>query len=58
MTVNERLVEAGLLNQWDVAVRARDRGAMLELMRMVEVTPPEFTVDTVLANPARYGYWR
>lgn len=56
MTVNERLVEAGLRDQWDVAVRARDRGAMLELMRMVEVTPPEFTVDTILANPARYGY--
>ncbi|HKR24056.1 MAG TPA: hypothetical protein VJS15_02265 [Allosphingosinicella sp.] len=56
MTVNERLVETGLTGEWDEAVRARDRVRMLEIMHRVEVSPPEATVDAVLANPAGYGF--
>jgi hypothetical protein len=56
MTVNERLSAAGLMDHWDIAVRARDRDAMLALMRRVRVDPPEFTVDMVLADPTRYGF--
>ncbi len=56
MTVNERLSETGLMDQWDAAVRARDRVAMLDLMRKVEVEPPEPTVDAILADPAFYGF--
>ncbi len=56
MTVNERLSETGLIDQWDVAVRSRDRETMLALMREVEVETPEPTVDAILANPAFYGF--
>ncbi|MCW3848545.1 hypothetical protein OF829_15020 [Sphingomonas sp. LB-2] len=56
MTVNERLSVTGLMDQWDVAVRARDRATMIDLMRKVEVEPPEPTVDSFLANPAPYGF--
>lgn len=56
MTVNERLCATGLLGQWDVAVRSGDRETMLAVMREVEVEPPEFTVDAILANPAFYGF--
>ena len=54
LTVNERLFETGLIDEWDAAVRDRDK--MLEIMRKVEVEPPEFAVDTVLADPAKYGF--
>ena len=56
LTVNERLFETGLIDEWDAAVRDRDRDKMLEIMRKVEVEPPEFAVDTVLADPAKYGF--
>lgn len=41
----------GIIDQWDAAVRQRDRQAMIALLEQVEVTDPPFTVDTVLANP-------
>lgn len=56
MTVNERLSTLGLMDQFDKAVFARDREAMLAIMRECEVERPEYTVDTVLANPVMYGY--
>ncbi len=48
MTVNERLFHKGLLDQWTAAARARNRDLMLQLIREVEVIPPEPTVDSVL----------
>jgi hypothetical protein len=56
MTVNERLFEMRLIDQWDAAVLAQDREKMLEIMRRLEVDSPEYTVDTILANPAKYGF--
>jgi hypothetical protein len=56
MTVNERLVHVGLLEAWDEAVRMRDRAAMISVLEQVEVSQPEFSVDAVLANPAKYGF--
>ena len=56
MTVNERLFNLGLMERWDEAVAARDREAMLAIMRECEVDPPEQTVDPILANPAMYGF--
>jgi hypothetical protein len=56
MTVNERLCVAGLIETWDAAVRARDRNAMIATLRAVDIAAPENIVDTVLANPARYGF--
>lgn len=57
MTVNERLVATGLLEEWDRAVHARDRETMLQIVRQIEVIPPEPTVDAVLADPAKYGFY-
>ena len=58
MTVNERLFEAGLLDQWDEAVRAGDNAAMAAILVRVEIAEEGATqiVATVLANPMRYGY--
>ncbi len=56
MTVNERLFTLGLMDEWDRAAFARDREAMLDLMRRCAVDRPEDTVDTVLATPSIYGY--
>ena len=57
MTVNERLVEAGLLDRWDTAARARDRAVMVAVLREVDMGElAESTADAVLADPAFYGF--
>ena len=56
MTVNERLVVSGLLNEFDDAARARDRARMIALLSQVEVTDPAQSADTILRNPGKYGY--
>jgi hypothetical protein len=58
MNVNERLFEAGLLDQWDKAARVRDGAAMIELLVRVAISPTgaERIVSTVLANPDYFGY--
>jgi hypothetical protein len=56
MTVNERLVEAGLIGQWDDACRRRDRDEMIRVL--IQTDLPEAaaaeTVDAVLAHPEIY----
>ena len=56
MTVNERLVEAGLLEAFDIAAKARNREAMLGLLAEISVPNPASTVDPILNDPKRYGY--
>jgi len=56
MTVNERLFEAGLIEAFDAAAKARDRSEMIRILTEVEVLGAEVSTDTILANPARYGY--
>ena len=58
MTVNERLFTAGLIDEWDEAARRRDRAAMISLLMRVDLSEKDATgsVDTVLANPSRYGF--
>jgi hypothetical protein len=56
MTVNERLFAAGLLLDFDEAAKHRDRERMINILRQVRVGTPEWSVDTILANPERYGY--
>jgi hypothetical protein len=57
MTVNERLFEAGLLEQWDNAARARDRRTMIEILSRVDLeSQAEWIADMVLANPPKYGF--
>ena len=57
MTVNERLFTVGLLDQWDSAIGARDRQAAIDLLARVELADQAGQiVDTVLRNPAKYGF--
>ena len=58
MTVNERLVVAGLLQRWDQSVKARDRDAMIAILQSVDLPETESAriADSVLANPTKYGF--
>lgn len=56
MTVNERLFTAGLLDAFDRAACSRNRDEMLSILKQVEVDHPESTADSILENPAKYGY--
>ena len=58
MTVNERLFEAGLMDAFDAAVRARDRERIISVLMQVALSEEDaaFTTDTILGNPKRYGY--
>ncbi len=58
MTVNERLYAAGLLDQWDRAAKSGDRKTMIELLTKVQLVESDaaWTADTILANPAKYGF--
>ncbi|MBV8564156.1 MAG: hypothetical protein JO366_17560 [Methylobacteriaceae bacterium] len=56
MTLNERLVMAGVMDQWDAAARARDRESMLKVLKQVEIAEPAPIVDAVLADPRKYGF--
>lgn len=55
MTVNERLFDAGLLEAFDNAARARDRAEVIRLLAKVEVDDAIQSVDVMLRNPAHYG---
>ncbi len=56
MTVNERLVHVGLIDEWEAAARRHGRSAMIALLERVRVSRPERTVDTLLSDPAKYGF--
>jgi hypothetical protein len=58
MTVNERLFEAGLMAEFDAAVRAKERERIIALLMRVALSKDDaaFTADTILANPKRYGF--
>jgi hypothetical protein len=57
MTGVERLGSAGLLAEFDSAVRARDRKRMIELLLMVDAgNQAQWIAETILSKPERYGY--
>ena len=58
MTLNERLVEAGLMDRFEQAARSRDLAAMVSLLMQVALEEKEarWSAETILANPAKYGY--
>jgi len=58
MTVNERLFDAGRLDEWDRAATNRDAEQMIKILRSVNLTveEAESTVSAVLANPKKYGF--
>lgn len=58
MTLNERLVVANLLGNWDEAVMGRKREEMIGILVEVGLSKSgaEETVDLVLSDPERYGF--
>ena len=59
MTVNERLLHCGLFPAFDAAMAARDRAAVIEVLRRANLTEEqaEITATATLANPAKYGFY-
>ena len=56
MTVNERLIAAGLVEAFDAAARARDRSEMVSILSQVDVDYAAWSADTILQNPEEYGF--
>ncbi|MEO8320587.1 MAG: hypothetical protein ABJA75_07685 [Bradyrhizobium sp.] len=58
MTVNERLVIAGLITAWDEAVISGNRAKMIEILMATDLTAEQaaHSTDTTLANPEKYGF--
>ena len=58
MTVNERLFEAGLFDEWDNAVGEKDALKLADILVRVSISPDEAkqTAATIHDNPKRYGY--
>ena len=55
MTVNERLFAAGLLDEFDAAIRDSNRSGMIELLGRVELGDEAADiVDKIMADPIRY----
>ena len=55
MTLNERLFEAGLLEQFDQAVRDGNQELMADLLARVQAREIKQITDQILRNPTRYG---
>ena len=58
MTVNERLVLTGLVQQFETAIHSRDRRAAVDVPLQVALSEATATatVDAVFDNPTKYGY--
>jgi hypothetical protein len=56
MTVNERLFASGLIDDFDRAASARNREEMIAILKRVDVDNPEWTADSIIGSPAKYGY--
>jgi hypothetical protein len=58
MTMNERLFEAGVTQEFDSAVKRSDRNALIEIFIRVgiEKVPAEKTAETILTNKKYYGF--
>lgn len=52
----ERLEAAGLRADFDAAAHSRSRSEMVRLLGEVEWAEASWFVDTIIANPRRYGY--
>ncbi|MDG2286452.1 MAG: hypothetical protein P8N43_13130 [Alphaproteobacteria bacterium] len=58
MTVNERLFHAGVMDQFDAAIDARNKDDAISILQQTEL-PIEAATETVTAilnNPEMYGY--
>ena len=58
MTVNERLFEAKLLDEYDSAVKKRDKKTLVKILKQVALSEEQAnaTIDAIFSNPKKYGY--
>lgn len=58
MTVNERLFDARLLDDWDSAIGARERERAIQILGDVglDASSAAQTVDAILRDPSKYGF--
>jgi hypothetical protein len=58
MTVNERLYAAGLMNEFDAALRAKDRARVISVLERVALSKEDaaFSADTILGNSRRHAF--
>jgi hypothetical protein len=58
MTTNERLWKAKLLDAFESAAKNKNREALVEILKQVEIAPrgAESIADDVLKNPKMYGF--
>ena len=58
MSVNERLYVLGLMDQFDSAIRKRDREASIRVLieAKLKTAQAEETVAAVLDDPEHYGF--
>ena len=58
MTVNERLCIAGLIDEFDNAVKSRNKSQIIETLKKTDLTKQQATETTeaILSNPKRYGF--
>ncbi len=60
MTVNERLFEAKMFEDFDDAVKKRDKEKMIAILTKVGLSIDDANkcCDSILSNPMKYGYKR
>ena len=57
MTLNERIVIAGRLAEWDGAVKASNKEKMIQILELLDLKgEAEDLTDQILANPKLYGF--
>jgi hypothetical protein len=58
MTINERLFALKLFPEFDQAVAARNRSAIIDLLQRVHLSEADAAAaaDAVLRDPARFGF--
>lgn len=58
MTINERLVMSGLMDEYEQAASIRDAERMVSILVRTHLpkAAAEATVKAILANPGFYGY--
>lgn len=56
MTLNERLFKSGLMDQFDKAVKLRNKSLLVEILKKVnlEQKTAEQTIETIFKNPGKY----
>ncbi len=58
MTINERLFHLNLMDEFDAAVKKRDKQTLVAIYQKMEIDESGAlqSIDAIFADPARYGY--